>query len=248
MRKENRAFDELRKISLQLDYLKHAAGSVLIEAGDTHLICAASIENKIPPHLYGSDKGWITAEYGMLPMATASRAVREAARGRQSGRTLEIQRLIGRALRAAVDLRAISGRTIWIDCDVLQADGGTRTAAITGGFIAMTLALARQVRAGEIGSPPLLNFVAATSVGIVGGYMMLDLDYSEDSIAEVDMNVVMNGAGRFIELQGTAESKPFSRDQLSALLDLAQKGISELIELQKQALASKITISDVIRV
>jgi ribonuclease PH len=207
---------------------------VLIEAGRTRVICTASVEDKVPPFLRGAGKGWVTAEYGMLPRATATRNSREASRGKQSGRTQEIQRLIGRSLRAVTQLEALGERTVWIDCDVIQADGGTRTAAITGGFVALVLALQRLKERGTLKRIPVTDHVAAISVGIVKGAPLLDLAYDEDSTADVDMNVVMTGDGRFIEVQGTAEGAPFTRESHDALLALAEAGIGELVSLQRE--------------
>jgi len=217
-------------------HTKHAEGSVLVEFGDTQVLCTASIEDSVPPFLRGKGQGWITAEYGMLPRATHTRTAREAARGKQSGRTQEIQRLIGRSLRAIADLKALGERTITLDCDVLQADGGTRTASITGGYVALAEACEHLVRRRQIPANPLHGQVAAVSVGICRGVPVLDLDYDEDSQAETDMNVVMNNGGGFVEVQGTAEGHAFRRHELDALLDLATAGISTLFELQEQAL------------
>ena len=236
MRTDNRQPDHLRPTRLTADYLLHPEGSVLIEAGRTKVICTASIEDRVPPFLRNSGKGWITAEYGMLPRATSTRTTREASSGKVGGRTQEIQRLIGRALRSVARLEELGERTVWIDCDVIQADGGTRTAAITGGFVALALALGRLKTQGSIKRVPLLDYVAATSVGIIAGVPMLDLAYEEDSRADVDMNVVQTGNGRFIELQGTAEAEPFGRDALGQLLDLADRGIRHLITLQREVL------------
>jgi ribonuclease PH len=222
----------MRPVKITPNYLKYAEGSVLIEAGDTRVICAASVEDKVPPFLKGTGSGWVTAEYGLLPRSTETRNVREASRGKVSGRTSEIQRLVGRSLRAAVDFEALGERTIWIDCDVIQADGGTRTASITGAFVAMCLAMRVLKEQGLIERMPVKDYVAAISVGIVDDEVILDLDYAEDSRAEVDMNVVMNGQGEFIEIQGTAEGKPFTRTQMDRLLDLAAGGIRELIDIQ----------------
>ncbi len=230
----DRPADELRPTTLTPHYLEHAEGSVLIEAGRTRVICTASVEDKVPPFLRGSGKGWVTAEYGMLPRATSTRSAREASRGKQGGRTQEIQRLIGRSLRAVTRLDALGERTIWIDCDVIQADGGTRTASITGSFVALAFALRRLKDQGIIDRIPLDDHVAAISVGIVGGDALLDLAYTEDAGAEVDMNVVMTGDGRFIEVQGTAEGAPFTRDQHDALLKLASGGIEHLVGLQRE--------------
>jgi ribonuclease PH len=236
VRPSGRALDELRRVKLTQGFTKYAEGSVLIECGDTHVLCTASIEETVPPFLRGKGQGWVTAEYGMLPRATHTRTAREAARGKQSGRTQEIQRLIGRALRAVVDLRALGDRTITIDCDVLQADGGTRTAAITGGYVALAQACENLVRRRAISASPLHGQVAAVSVGIVEGTPVLDLDYAEDSQAETDMNVVMNNGGAFVEIQGTAEGHAFRRHELDALLNLAATGIGQLFALQGQAL------------
>jgi len=234
IRSDGRAPDQLRPVRIILDYIKYAEGSCLIEFGDTRVICTASVEEKVPPFLKGTGQGWITAEYSMLPRATAQRTVREAAKGRLTGRTQEIQRLIGRSLRSAVELTKLGEITIWIDCDVIQADGGTRTAAITGAFVALYRALER------IGKLEAVNsFIAAVSVGIVDGVPLLDLTYEEDSMAEVDMNVVMNDRGEFAEVQGTGEGRTFSRKELDNLLELAAKGIGELIARQKEALGVK---------
>ena len=233
MRISGRQADEMRPVKMTPNYLKYAEGSVLIEAGDTRVICAASVEEKVPPFLKGTGTGWVTAEYGLLPRSTGTRNMREAARGRVSGRTSEIQRLVGRALRAAVDFEALGERTVWIDCDVIQADGGTRTASITGAFVAMCLAMRGLKEQGLIERMPVRDYVAATSVGIVDDEAILDLEYSEDSRAEVDMNVVMTGKGEFVEIQGTAEGKPFTRPQMDQLVDLAAGGIKELIAMQK---------------
>jgi ribonuclease PH len=233
-----RAFDALRPVRITRGYTIHAEGSVLIEFGATKVLCTASVEEKVPPHRRGSGAGWVTAEYGMLPRSTHTRSDREAAKGKQSGRTQEIQRLIGRSLRAVFDLQRLGERTIQIDCDVLQADGGTRTAAITGAYVAVTDAVQRLLAEGKIKESPILAPVAAISVGIVQGTPLLDLEYTEDSACDTDMNVVMTGAGHFVELQGTAEGAAFSRDELNRLLVLAEKGITELIGLQKEALAA----------
>ncbi|NLW45438.1 MAG: ribonuclease PH [Syntrophomonadaceae bacterium] len=232
MRINGRRPDEMRPVKITPNYLKYAEGSVLIEAGDTRVICAASVEDKVPPFLKGTGSGWVTAEYGLLPRSTETRNVREASRGKVSGRTSEIQRLVGRSLRAVVDIEALGERTIWIDCDVIQADGGTRTASITGSFVAMCLAVRKLKEQGLIERMPVKDYVAAISVGIVDGEVVLDLDYAEDSRAEVDMNVVMNSKGEFIEIQGTAERNPFTRSQMDRLLDLAAGGIKELIAIQ----------------
>jgi len=231
-----RAAGELRPIRLQRGYTRHAEGSVLVAFGDTRVLCTASIEDRVPPFLRGRGSGWLTAEYGMLPRSTHTRSEREAARGRQSGRTQEIQRLIGRALRAVVDLPGLGERTLQIDCDVLQADGGTRTAAITGAFVAVHDALTWMRERGQLTAWPVKDFVAAVSVGIYRGVPVLDLDYAEDSACDTDMNVVMTGAGRFVELQGTAEGAPFSRADADALMELAAGGIAELVREQRRAL------------
>ncbi|MDE2234909.1 MAG: ribonuclease PH [Gammaproteobacteria bacterium] len=237
MRSQGRANNQLRPVSFTRNYTRHAEGSVLVGFGDTRVLCTASIEEQVPAFLKGTGKGWLTAEYSMLPRATHLRTKREAARGRQAGRTLEIQRLIGRALRAALNLKSLGERTLIIDCDVLQADGGTRTAAITGGYLAVVDATHRLCKQGVLKQTPVRNAVAAVSVGIVNGQAMLDLDYQEDSRAETDMNVVMNTAGEFVEIQGTAEEHAFGRDQLEQLLTLATQGIHALITAQSAALA-----------
>jgi len=236
-RRNERAADALRAVRFTRHYTRHAEGAVLVEFGDTRVLCTVSIEEGVPGFLRGKGQGWVTAEYGMLPRATHTRSSREAARGKQSGRTQEIQRLIGRSLRAVVDLRALGERTVTIDCDVLQADGGTRTAAITGSYVALADAVDALRRRGVLKGSPLHGQVAAVSVGIVGGIPVLDLDYEEDSEAETDMNVVMNNGGGFIEVQGTAEGHAFRRNELDALLNLAATGIGELCALQSQALA-----------
>ena len=236
-RPSGRAADSLRAVRLTRHYTRHAEGSVLVEFGDTRVLCTASIDEKVPPFLRGQGKGWLTAEYGMLPRSTHTRMDRESAKGKQSGRTQEIQRLIGRSLRAAFDLEAFGERTLQLDCDVLQADGGTRTAAITGAMVAAHDAFSKLVQAGAIPAMPLKHFVAAISVGVYQGKPVLDLDYIEDSGCDTDMNVVMNEAGHFIELQGTAEGDAFDRQTMNQLVDLADAGIRELIRLQKQALA-----------
>lgn len=235
-RPSGRAPDELRSVKLTRGFARHAEGSVLIECGDTQVLCTASVEDTVPQFLRGKSQGWVTAEYGMLPRSTHTRTAREASRGKQSGRTLEIQRLIGRSLRAVLDLHALGERTITIDCDVLQADGGTRTASITGGYVALAQACERLVKRRTIPASPVHGQVAAVSVGIVGGVPVLDLDYAEDSQAETDMNVVMNNGGGFIEIQGTAEGHAFRRHELDALLNLAAGGIGQLFALQSQAL------------
>jgi ribonuclease PH len=233
MRIDAREPNQLRPTTITPDYLVHAEGSVLIQAGLTRVICTASVEDRVPPFLRGSGKGWITAEYGMLPRATSTRTTREAATGKVGGRTQEIQRLIGRALRAVARLEDLGERTVWIDCDVIQADGGTRTASITGGFVALVLALEHMRARGSLSKIPVDDYVAATSVGVIAGTPMLDLAYEEDSRAHVDMNVVQTGDGRFIEVQGTAEAEPFDRAALDRLLELAAGGIRQLVELQR---------------
>jgi ribonuclease PH len=238
MRAFNRTSEQLRPVKLHRGFTRHAEGSVLIEMGHTRVLCNASVEEKVPGFLKGKGSGWVTAEYGMLPRATHTRSAREAAAGKQSGRTQEIQRLIGRSLRAATDLVALGERQITIDCDVLQADGGTRCASITGAMVALADAIARLRAAGSLAKDPLKDFVAAVSVGVVDGVAMLDLDYPEDSACGTDMNVVMTGAGQFIEVQGTAEGQPFSREEMSRLLDLATAGTAELVRLQREALAT----------
>jgi ribonuclease PH len=234
MRSDTRADDAIRPVQLTAGFLMHAEGSVLIDVGRTRVICAASVEDRVPPFLRGTGKGWVTAEYGMLPRATSTRTQREASTGKIGGRTQEIQRLIGRSLRSVIALSDLGERTIWVDCDVIQADGGTRTAAITGGFVAMVLALEHLRERGGIPRVPVSEYVAATSVGVVAGTPLLDLAYEEDSRAEVDMNVVKTSDGRFIELQGTAETKPFGGDVLLSLLALADKGIKDLIDKQRE--------------
>lgn len=236
MRPSGRAADELRPVTIERHVSKHAEGSCLITAGDTRVMCTASIEDRVPPWLKGRGQGWVTAEYGMLPRSTGERMRREAGAGKQSGRTLEIQRLIARSLRAVVDLPALGEKLITIDCDVLQADGGTRTAAITGGFVALADCISWMQARNMLAATPIRDHVAAISCGIYGGTPVLDLDYSEDSSAETDANFVMTGAGGMVEVQGTAEGAPFTRAQFEAMLDLAEKGIGELIARQKQAL------------
>jgi ribonuclease PH len=236
-----RAFDrgprELRPVRFQRAYTRHAEGSVLVEMGNTRVLCTASVEERVPPFLKGSGKGWVTAEYGMLPRATHTRGAREAAQGKQSGRTQEIQRLIGRSLRSVTRLEALGERQVIVDCDVLQADGGTRCASITGAMVALADAFSWMRAQGKIAADPIKDFVAAVSVGIVRGAALLDLDYAEDSGCATDMNVVMTGAGHYVEVQGTAEAEPFTREELSQLLDLASSGIAELVRLQRSALA-----------
>jgi ribonuclease PH len=238
MRPSGRQPDEKRKVSITRNYTKHAEGSVLIEFGHTKVICTASIEERVPGFLRGKGKGWVTAEYGMLPRSTGSRMDREASRGKQGGRTLEIQRLIGRSLRAAIDMEALGERTLTLDCDVIQADGGTRTASITGAFVALNDAINHLLKQKKIKKSPLIGMIASVSVGIHNGIPVLDLDYDEDSSAETDMNVIMNDAGAFIEVQGTAEGHAFHRDELNKMLDLADKGIRELFDIQRQAMES----------
>jgi ribonuclease PH len=236
IRPGQRAADALRPVRITRAYTIHAEGSVLITFGNTKVLCTASVEEKVPPHKRGSGEGWVTAEYGMLPRATHTRSDREAAKGKQSGRTQEIQRLIGRSLRAVFDLKALGERTIALDCDVLQADGGTRTASITGAFVAAHDAVSRLLADGKIAASPIKGHVAAISVGILQGLPLLDLEYVEDSACDTDMNVVMTGAGHFVEVQGTAEGVAFSRAEMDALLTLAEQGITELVAMQRQAL------------
>lgn len=232
-----RQADQLRPVRITRGYTIHAEGSVLIEFGSTRVLCTASVEEKVPGHKKGSGEGWVTAEYGMLPRATHTRSDREAARGKQSGRTQEIQRLIGRSMRAVFDLKKLGERTIYLDCDVIQADGGTRTAAITGAFVAAQDAVNALIASGKLAETPILGHVAAISVGIVKGIPMLDLEYIEDSACDTDMNVVMTGAGHYVEVQGTAEGAAFSRKEMDTLLALAEKGITELVGLQTQSLS-----------
>ena len=238
-RPAGRAADQLRPVRITRGFTIHAEGSVLIEFGNTRVLCTASVEEKVPPHKRGSGEGWVTAEYGMLPRATHTRGDREAAKGKQSGRTQEIQRLIGRSLRAVFDLKALGERTIALDCDVLQADGGTRTAAITGAFVAAQDAVNKLIAQGKLAKSPITGPVAAISVGIVEGSPLLDLEYVEDVACDTDMNVVMTGAGHFVEVQGTAEGVAFTRAEMDRLLQLAEKGIGELVQLQKQALSGQ---------
>jgi len=233
-RLDGREAGAVRPTTLTADFTMHAEGSVLIEVGRTRVICTASVEDRVPPFLRNSGKGWVTAEYGMLPRATSTRTTREASQGKVGGRTQEIQRLIGRSLRSVVSMTELGERTVWIDCDVIQADGGTRTASITGGFVALVLALEKVRQQGVLPRVPVTDYVAATSVGVVNGTPLLDLAYDEDSKAEVDMNVIKTGDGRFIEVQGTAESKPFDRAALDSLLALADQGIKALIEKQRE--------------
>jgi ribonuclease PH len=244
-RNDGRKTNQLRPVNIVPGYNKHAEGSALIECGETRVICTASVEEKIPPFLRGSGKGWVTAEYGMIPRSTGTRMRREAARGKPSGRTQEIQRLIGRSLRSVVDMKALGERTIWMDCDVIQADGGTRTASITGAFVALALAVAKLQKEKLLKKPVFQDFVAAVSVGIVSGEPVLDLGYEEDFAAEVDMNVVMTGQGLYVEVQGTAEENPFSGPQLDTLLGLAGEGIQTLVGEQKLVLEQQLeNISD----
>ena len=238
-RYDGREVEQLRSVTIEPNYLMHPEGSVLIQVGNTKVICTATIDDRVPGFLRGQGKGWITAEYSMLPRATAERTQRESSRGKVNGRTMEIQRLIGRALRAIVDLEALGEKTIWIDCDVIQADGGTRTASITGAFVALTQAIAKIHEEKPFAKFPIVDYLAATSVGFIDEIgAVLDLNYVEDSAAAVDMNLVMTGSGRFVEIQGTGEEATFSREELNQLLDLGEKGISELIEVQKIALGN----------
>lgn len=236
-RPNGRQNDQMRPVKITPGFIKYPDGSVLIEAGDTRILCSAMVEEKVPPFLKGSGSGWVTAEYSLLPASTQTRTPRDVVRGRVNGRTSEIQRLIGRSLRAVVDFKALGERTIWIDCDVIQADGGTRTASITGSFVALYLALHRLKERGVLASIPIIDHVAAVSVGIVGDQLLTDLEYVEDSRAEVDMNVVMTGRGSFVELQGTAEGRPFTDEEHAILISLARQSIMELVEFQKQAIA-----------
>ena len=239
MRSDGRKAGELRRVKISTDFIRHAEGSVLIEVGDTRVICTATVEEQVPPFLRDTNRGWVTAEYGMLPGSSTTRIQRESARGRVGGRTHEIQRLIGRSLRAVTNLERVGSRTIWLDCDVIEADGGTRTASITGAYVALALALRRLRASGRIATDPLTGSVAAVSVGVVNGKPLLDLRYDEDSRADVDMNFVMTGKGQFIEVQGTAEGKPFSKAQLVRLSDLASDGIKQLTKLQREALDAR---------
>lgn len=237
MRPSGREPDQMRPVIFTPNYTKHAEGSVLAEFGDTRVLCTASVENRVPPWMRGAGHGWVTGEYGMLPRATHSRSGREAARGKQGGRTMEIQRLIGRSLRAATDLDALGERTVTLDCDVLQADGGTRTAAISGAYVALLIAMQKLCKERKLKTNPVHGQIAAVSVGIYRGVPVLDLDYEEDSQAETDMNVVMNEAGRFVEVQGTAEGHAFTREEFDTLLEMASAGVSEIIEAQNAAIA-----------
>jgi len=242
MRPGGRAPEGLRDLRIELEYTKHAEGSVLIAIGDTRVLCTCSIEDKVPPFLNGMNQGWITAEYGMLPRSTTTRTPREAARGKQTGRTVEIQRLIGRSLRSVINLSLLGTRTLLFDCDVLQADGGTRTASITGSFVALALAIERLMQKRLLDFSPIVDFVAATSVGLIGGQPVLDLDYSEDSKAEVDMNLVMTGKGKFVEVQGTAEKTPFTPSQFQDLLALGSLGIEQIVARQRAVLEARTNI------
>jgi len=236
MRIKNRANNETRSIEIIRNYTKHAEGSVLIKCGDTHVICNASIEEKVPSFLKGKNQGWVTAEYGMLPRSTSTRMSRESSRGKQSGRTQEIQRLIGRSLRAIIDLNSLGERTIHVDCDVIQADGGTRTASITGSYVALCDAINPLLEKGVLETTPIKDEVAAISLGIKDGEVLIDLDYEEDSTCDTDMNIIMTGKGKFVEVQGTAEGEPFSKEEMNKIILLAEKGISKIIELQRDAL------------
>lgn len=238
MRFDNRNDDQLRPIQITPNVNKYAEGSILIEVGDTKVICTATVEERVPPFMRNGGKGWVTAEYSMLPRATESRTIRESSKGKLSGRTMEIQRLIGRALRSVVELEKLGERSIWLDCDVIQADGGTRTASITGAFVAMVLAMGKLKEQGLIETIPVRDFLAATSVGIYEGRPILDLSYIEDSQVQVDMNIVQTGAGKFVELQGTGEESPFTSEELEQMLRLGRKGILEIIDLQKRVLGS----------
>lgn len=240
MRPSGRALNQLRNVVITRQFTRHAEGSVLIQMGDTHVLCTASVEESVPPFMKGGGEGWVTAEYGMLPRSTHTRMKREAASGKQSGRTQEIQRLIGRSLRAVVDMQALGERQITLDCDVLQADGGTRCASITGAFVAMSDAIARLIADGKLASNPIRDHVAAVSVGIFQGQPVLDLDYPEDSACDTDMNLVMTGSGGFVELQGTAEGAPFSRAEMDALVSLGSAGIAELVAQQRLALSARL--------
>ena len=237
-RSDNRAPDQMRPVNIVKDFISSAEGSCLIEIGNTRVICTASVEETVPAWMRNMGKGWVTSEYGMIPRSTLTRTAREAAKGKQSGRTQEIQRLIGRSLRAVVDLKKLGERTVWVDCDVIQADGGTRTASITGAFVALGIALGKLVEAKTLSAVPLRDYVAATSVGIVDGEILLDLAYEEDSRAEVDMNFVMTGSGKMIEIQATAEQVPFDDDQLQKMLALAKQGVGDLVQMQQSVLGT----------
>jgi len=236
-REDGRRNDQIRPVTIEPGFLKFAEGSCLITVGDTKVVCAASVEEKVPPFLKGSGSGWVTAEYAMIPRSCRTRNIREASKGQLGGRTMEIQRLIGRALRSVVDMKLLGERTIWVDCDVIQADGGTRTASLTGAYVSVVYAATWMMNQGMIRKNPVIDMMAATSVGIVNGEILLDLQYSEDSMAAVDMNVAMTGGGKFVEIQSTAEGLPFSREEFNRLLTLAQQGINDLFEIQKSALA-----------
>ena len=236
LREDNRKNDEIRQVNVHTNYTIYAEGSVMIEMGNTKVLCTASVNEKVPPFLRGKGKGWLTAEYSMLPRATQERNIREAAKGKLSGRTMEIQRLIGRSLRACVDLEKLGERTVTVDCDVIQADGGTRTASITGGYIALAIAIERMLKEGRLNETPMIANVAAISVGVVSGEILLDLKYTEDFAAEVDMNVIMNSKGEYVEVQGTGEEATYTRDELNRLLDYAEKGIRELFEIQEASI------------
>ncbi len=236
LREDNRKNDEIRQVNVHTNYTIYAEGSVMIEMGNTKVLCTASVNEKVPPFLRGQGKGWLTAEYSMLPRATQERNIREAAKGKLSGRTMEIQRLIGRSLRACVDLEKLGERTVTVDCDVIQADGGTRTASITGGYIALAIAIERMLKEGRLNETPMIANVAAISVGVVSGEILLDLKYTEDFAAEVDMNVIMNSKGEYVEVQGTGEEATYTRDELNRLLDYAEKGIRELFEIQEASI------------
>ncbi len=238
MRADGRMPDDLRPVTITREYIEHAEGSVLIEVGKTRVICTVTVEEKVPPFLKGKGEGWITAEYGMLPRATGQRNQREVVRGKPGGRTMEIQRLIGRALRSVIDLKRLGERTLWVDCDVIQADGGTRTASITGAYVALVDAMQRLRKSGLVDKLPITDYLAATSVGIIDGVPMLDLAYTEDSRAEVDMNLVMTGNGGLVELQGTGEAGPFTRSQLDDMMALAQSGIERLVAIQRATLGA----------
>ncbi|MFQ5432315.1 MAG: ribonuclease PH [Nitrospinota bacterium] len=240
-RADNRAVDQIREVTFETGINMHAEGSVLIGMGNTRVICTASVEEKVPFFMKGQGRGWVTAEYSMLPRATSERTQREAARGKQGGRTMEIQRLIGRSLRAVVNMEELGERTIWIDCDTIQADGGTRTASITGGFVALCLAVNGLLEQGKLEKNPITDFLAAVSVGVVDGVPMLDLDYSEDYKAHTDMNVVMTGGGKYVELQGTAEEEPFGQEELDELIKLAARGVRLLVEKQKEVLPDSLS-------
>jgi ribonuclease PH len=237
-RNNDRAVNEIRKVKITKNYIKYPAGSVLIQMGNTRVICSATLEEKVPPFLRDKNQGWVTAEYSMLPSSTHTRTSREASRGKQSGRTQEIQRLIGRSLRAIVDMNKLGERTIWIDCDVIQADGGTRCASITGAYVAVALAVKKLLKDNVIKENPLIDSIAAVSVGILQGEKLLDLEYEEDSVASVDLNIVKTGSGKYVEIQGTAEQNPFDRKEMDQLLDLGDKGIQELTDLQNAVIGT----------